>query len=147
MISEFTNNVDAFFKSWYMYKMPQSMGGKWFMGPIWDFDLAYGNANYYFRHCATNTQIGPLAKPLPATGAQDEPPPPYAIAPLKDAAVANQLRCRWNGSRTTGPLDIARIEARIDAFATHLRTAKARDSAKWKNIGVYVWPNNYVGAT
>ena len=146
VISELTNNVDAFYKSWYMYKLPDSVnGGKWFMGPIWDYDLAYGNANYYFRHCASNTAIGPLFKEAPA--AKDDPPPPWTIAPLKDAGVRNDLRCRWNTLRRTGPLDIARIEARIDSFVTHLMTAKARDTAKWKNYPKYVWPNNFVANT
>ncbi len=144
VISEFTNNVDAFFKSWYMYKLPDSMGGKWYMGPIWDYDLAYGNANYYFRQCATNTQIGPLAKETPMASAKDDAAPPWALAPLKDTAVANDLRCRWNTLRTDGPLALAKLEARIDAFVAHLRTAKARDTAKWMNYPKYVWPNNHV---
>jgi hypothetical protein len=148
VISEFTNNVDAFFKSWYMYKLPDGMGGKWYMGPIWDYDLAYGNANYYFRHCATITQIGPLAeKPLPMASAKDDAPPPWAIAPLKDPAVRDELRCRWNTLRTTGPLALDKIEGRIDAFVNHLRTAKGRDTNKWMNYPKYVWPNNFVASS
>jgi hypothetical protein len=147
VISEFTNNVDAFFKSWYLYKMPDSMGGKWTMGPVWDYDLAYGNANYYFRQCATNTQIGPLAKQPPMTSAKDDAPPAWAIAPLKDMAVRNDMRCRWNDLRTNGPLNLTKLEARIDSFVTHMMTAQARHQAKWNTVGRYVWPNNYVGAT
>jgi hypothetical protein len=144
IISELTNNVDAFFKSFYLYKTPESAGNKWYMGPIWDFDLAYGNANYYYRYCATNTQLGPLVKPSPGP-AQDDAAPPWALAPLRDTAFANDLRCRWNNLRTSGPLDIAKIEQRIDAFAAHIKTAKTRDAAKYRNFPKYVWPNNYVG--
>jgi hypothetical protein len=147
VISEFSNNVDSFFKSWYMYKLPDSAGGKWFMGPVWDFDLAYGNANYYFRQCATNTQIGPLVRPTPPMAAKDDAPPPWALAPLKDTAVRNDLRCRWNSLRTNGPLTLARIEQRIDSFVTHMAAANARHQAKWNTVGRYIWPNNYVGAT
>ena len=149
IVAELTNNVDAFFKSWYFYKMPDSAGGKWSMGPIWDFDLAYGNANYYFRHCATNTQLGPISKQSPPTAAdKDLPPPPYMAAALRDAALRNAMRCRWHELRKAGgPLDVTAIESRLDAFAAHIRQAKARDTAKWRNIGKYVWPNNYVGAT
>jgi CotH kinase protein len=147
VISEFSNNVDAFYKSWYMYTMPDSAnGGKWYMGPVWDFDLAYGNANYYLRHCATNTQLGPLVRASPAD--KDDPPPPWTIAPLKDMAVRNDLRCRWNQLRATGgPLDVAKIEQRIDSFVTHLMAAKTRDTAKWMNYPKYVWPNNFVANT
>src|SRR6185436_19183874 len=52
-----------------------------------------------------------------------------------------------NDLRRTGSLDVAKIEARIDAFAAHLKTAKMRDAAKYTNFPKYVWPNNFVGAT
>lgn len=44
MINEIGKNQDAvFFTSCYMNYKP---GGKLCMGPLWDFDLAFGNANY-----------------------------------------------------------------------------------------------------
>jgi hypothetical protein len=151
VMSELSNNVDAFFKSWYMYKLPDAPGGavgKWVMGPVWDFDLAYGNANYYFRYCHNNTTLGPVAKKTPPASAIDDPAPPWVVAPInKDMTFRNDLRCRWNSLRTSGPLAIEKIEARIDLFVAHLRTAKMRDTAKWMNYPKYVWPNNFVAQT
>jgi spore coat protein CotH len=43
IIQEFVKNVDVGWSSVYMYKEPQ---GKLKFGPVWDFDLAYGNADY-----------------------------------------------------------------------------------------------------
>lgn len=44
LINEIAKNNDAvFFSSCYMNLMP---GGKIKMGPIWDFDIAFGNVNY-----------------------------------------------------------------------------------------------------
>ncbi len=40
--NEIVKNVDAGWDSFYMYK---DAGGKLFFGPMWDFDLAMGNAN------------------------------------------------------------------------------------------------------
>ncbi|MBP1587937.1 MAG: CotH kinase family protein [Clostridia bacterium] len=41
IITELTNNTEmAFYRSCYMYK-PE--GGKLIMGPVWDFDMAFGN--------------------------------------------------------------------------------------------------------
>ncbi|MBR5060141.1 MAG: CotH kinase family protein [Clostridia bacterium] len=41
IIAELTNNTEmAFYRSCYMYK-PE--GGKLIMGPVWDFDMAFGN--------------------------------------------------------------------------------------------------------
>jgi hypothetical protein len=153
VVSELTNNVDAFFKSWYFYKLP-AVGtdpGKWYMGPFWDYDLAYGNTNYHLRFCATNTRIGPLGKQPPAAALAveaDLPPPPFITTALRDVALQNQLRCRWNELRKAGgPLELAKLDAKIDAFTTHIKTAAERHSQRWMNLGVYIWPNNYVGAT
>jgi hypothetical protein len=133
LVSEFNNNVDTFFRSWFFYKLPDVMGGKFFMGPVWDYDLAFGNANYGKKYCYSNSALGPAA--------------PFAI-PLNDPQFANDMKCRWYELRKPGgPLDVARIEAKIDAFAAHIKTAKARDGKKWGNIGKFVWPNNYIGAT
>ncbi len=133
LLSEFSNNVDTFFRSWFFYKTPEGAGGKFFMGPIWDYDLAYGNANYGKKYCATNTVL--------------TPPSTFNVA-LVDPQFQNDMRCRWHDLRKDGgPLDLQRIEAKIDAFAAHIKAAKTRDMARWKNVGLYVWPNNYIGAT
>jgi hypothetical protein len=133
LVSEFNNNVDTFYRSWFFYKAPDGAGGRFYMGPVWDFDLAFGNANYGKRYCASNTVL--------------TPPAPFAT-PLADTAFANDMKCRWYELRKTGgPLDVARLEARIDAFAAHIKMAKARDAKRWGNVGKYVWPNNFVGAT
>lgn len=152
VVSEFTNNVDSFFKSWYFYKNPQSvMGGKWHMGPFWDYDLAYGNTNYHMRFCATNTRIGALSKQPPAAALAveaDLPPPPFVTKALADAQIRDGLRCRWNTLRKAGgPLELAKLDTWIDDFSAHIKTAIGRHHQRWMNLGVYVWPNNYVGAT
>ena len=43
LINELTKHVDAFKLSFYMHKKKDSNGGKLHMGPIWDFNLAFGN--------------------------------------------------------------------------------------------------------
>jgi hypothetical protein len=78
----------------------------------------------------------------------DVPPPPFATAMLNDADFRNDMQCRWRDLRAAGkPLDVAQIEARIDKFVAHIKAAKMRDLAKWKNIPLWVWPNNYVGGS
>jgi hypothetical protein len=46
IITEYTKNLDAYRSSCYFYKDKNSNGGKFRMGPVWDYDLAYGNANF-----------------------------------------------------------------------------------------------------
>ncbi|SVB50787.1 uncharacterized protein METZ01_LOCUS203641, partial [marine metagenome] len=46
-LGEISKNVDAYRLSAYMYKDKDSVDGRLTMGPIWDYNLAFGNADYY----------------------------------------------------------------------------------------------------
>ena len=48
IISEITRNVDAYRLSTYMHKDKDSNGGLLKAGPIWDYNLGFGNADYCF---------------------------------------------------------------------------------------------------
>ena len=134
LVQELVNNVDAYWKSWFLYKAPDAAGGRFFMGPLWDFDLGYGNIIFKKRYCANTSASSELGGPFAAL--------------LKDAEVKDSLRCRWNTLRAAGgPLDLARLEDKIAAFSRHMKTAKARDQERWRNIGAWIWPNNYIGAS
>ncbi|MBN1998819.1 CotH kinase family protein [candidate division KSB1 bacterium] len=47
VIAELAKNVDAYRLSHYMHKDRDSIDGRLYMGPVWDYNLAYGLANYY----------------------------------------------------------------------------------------------------
>jgi hypothetical protein len=134
LFQEITNNNDGYWKSWYFVKQPDAAGGRVSMGPAWDYDIAYGNVNYGKRYCVTNL-MGPAS--------------PSPFRPIfMDPEFAGEVRCRYHELRRRGgALDPARVEAKLDAFSRHIERAKARDQTRWGNIGRYVWPNNYVGAT
>lgn len=46
IINEVSKNVDGYRLSTYLFKQKDSDGGKLHMGPMWDFNLGFGNANY-----------------------------------------------------------------------------------------------------
>jgi spore coat protein CotH len=46
IINEVTKNVDAYRLSTFLHKQRDSDGGKLVMGPIWDYNLGFGNADY-----------------------------------------------------------------------------------------------------
>jgi hypothetical protein len=50
LISEFAKNCDAYLYSSYMYKDRDDVNPKLHYGPLWDFDLCFGNA--YWQHGA-----------------------------------------------------------------------------------------------
>ena len=47
IINELVKNVDAYRLSTYLYKDRDSRNPKLFAGPVWDFNLAFGNADYH----------------------------------------------------------------------------------------------------
>ena len=51
ILTELTKNVDGYRLSTFFHK---DKGGKITMGPAWDYDLAWGNANY----CEVTEQAG-----------------------------------------------------------------------------------------
>ena len=51
LINELGKNVDGYRFSTYMYKDKDSKGGKLIMGPVWDFNLCFGNVDYGIQEC------------------------------------------------------------------------------------------------
>ena len=49
LVEEITKNVDGNKSSFYFYKYADSVSDKLYFGPVWDYDIAYGNytASYY----------------------------------------------------------------------------------------------------
>lgn len=123
LISEITKNVDSrFFSSIYFHVIP---GEKIKMGPLWDFDLAFGNVDY--------------ADPEFPEGFWIKDNPWYARL-FQDPNFVNLVQARfayYNNNRTY-------LLNKIDEYAEKLRYAQAENNAKWQTIGVYVWPNPVV---
>ena len=46
LLTESTKDVDGYRISTYLYKYRDSKGGKLFVGPPWDYNLGWGNADY-----------------------------------------------------------------------------------------------------
>ena len=47
LLNELSKNVDGYRISTYFFKQKDSDGGLLHMGPVWDYDIAWGNADYY----------------------------------------------------------------------------------------------------
>jgi CotH kinase protein/Secretion system C-terminal sorting domain len=137
--NEISNNVDGYRLSTYLHKKRITQGdGKLHMGPIWDFNLAFGNADYCdgFR---TDSWA------LDVCGAQDYPF--WWQRLLTDTTFANKLKCRYTNLRNY-ELSNAHIFGLIDSMiATITPAAINRNYTEWPILGSYVWPNYYVGST
>ena len=122
LVNELYKNVDAgFHTSVFMYK---PRGEKLHMGPVWDFDLGGGNADYsgcddpegwYVRYASWIERL------------------------FEDKAFAQEFKDRWNYIKNNGYFDV--FFKRIDDTAARIGSSAELNFSKWPILGVYVWPN------
>jgi hypothetical protein len=130
---EVAKNIDGFRLSTFMHK---DRSGRLNMGPIWDYNLSFGNANYLDGQSPTgwyNTQIGGTDYP-------------WYERLFQDPAFAQRYIDRWVSLRTNA-LATDRVLALVDDYARQLEEAQQRNFKKWRILGTYVWPNAFIGAT
>jgi hypothetical protein len=137
LISELSKNIDAYRLSTFLHK---DKGNKLKAGPIWDFNLAYGNANYQNAWSPTDFQIY-----SPMTG-DNWVNPFWWPGLLADTAFTNHMRCRWNTLREHQWTN-SRVVDIADSLASVIQDAVPRNFERWPVLGNYIWPNYYVGST
>ncbi len=137
IMNELTKNPDAYRLSTFMYKKKDSDGGKLFMGPIWDFNLGFGNVNY----CTQGTTTG-LVIDFNSICPTDGWLIPFWWKKLwSDQAFRVKVSDRWQQLRL-GSFSNNAIGSYIDSVSTVLKSeATARNFQKWPVLGTYVWPN------
>ncbi|MBL7857452.1 MAG: CotH kinase family protein [Cyclobacteriaceae bacterium] len=135
LVNEIGKNIDGYIFSTYMYKDKDSKGGKLHMGPLWDFNLAFGNVDYW-----ANAQFAP------GWMWNDQYRMYWFRRMVQDPVFASALKCRWTEIRNSFLTNAYFINA-IDSMAGLLNEAQLRNYQRWPILGVYVWPNQYVGQT
>ncbi len=141
IINEIGKNVDAYRLSTYLHKNRESIGGKLISGPIWDFNLAFGNADYYQGY---NSEGFLITYPYITND--------YYVKPFwweklfEDAAFYQNNVLRWNIFRQD-VLNPDSILNYIDNIAEFLDESQERNFERWPILGQYVWPNYFVGET
>jgi hypothetical protein len=140
LLNELANNVDGYRLSTYMHK---DKNEKLKMGPIWDFNLAFGNADY----CSGG------ATDVWAYKFNERCPGDFWLVPfwwerlLQDPAFVTRLKERWITLRGT-EFSNGAITARMDAYRLQLDESGSTplNFEVWPILGTYIWPNNFVGA-
>ena len=143
LINELSKNVDGYRISTFLHKKRFSEGGKLFAGPLWDFNIGWGNSNYCQGGQTSGWEIN-FNSVCQGNGANMNPF--WFNRMLQDTVFANNVNCRWTDLRTSILSDSSFIHY-IDSMATILTDAAARNYNRWPILGVYVWPNNYIGNT
>jgi hypothetical protein len=142
IMTELTRNVDGYRISTFLYKQKDTEGGKLVMGPIWDYNLAFGNADY----CSGGSTSGFAYDFNNICNGDVWLVPFWWRRLMQDPSFRNRLGGRWETLRA-GPLSTDRIHARIDSIANLLNESQTRNFQRWPVLGRYVWPNFFVGQT
>ncbi|MDG1427339.1 MAG: CotH kinase family protein [Crocinitomicaceae bacterium] len=142
LVNEFGKNVDGYRISTYFHKKRFSDGGELAAGPLWDFNLAWGNANY----CDGGNTAGWEIDFYTICGGGGLQNPFWFEKMVQDPTFAHDMNCRWQEMRM-GAWHTDTLMAYVDSMAAYLEEAQTRNFQKWSVLGTYLWPNNYVGAT
>jgi len=133
ILVETAKNIDGFRLSTYMFK---DRNGKLHMGPVWDYNLSLGNADYLNGWIPSgwyNRLLG-------------DGEYPWWRRLFEDPQFQLQYADRWFELRR-GLFATERLLGMIDDYAALLQEPQARNFARWRILGQYVWPNGFVGNT
>ena len=121
LVNEIFRNVDAnMWSSCWMYK---PRGGKLFMGPLWDFDLAAGNADYNNAFLTAGWHIHNA---------------PWFSRLFQDPAFVTRVKEIWSGIKAD---QLPAMFQSIAANATALQQSQLNNFERWPILETYVWPN------
>ena len=146
ILTEIVKNVDGYRLSTYFYKEKDSKGGKLKMGPAWDYNLSFGNADYADGYKTSGFQYNVNDLLVPANDT-------YFLAPSwwkrlsSDTTFLNKVGKRWRVLKNSA-LSPDRIDKWMDSTAAVLQPITVRNFSRWQGVlGNKVWPNYYVGST
>ncbi len=130
---EMSKNIDGFRYSAYLHK---DRGGKLQMGPAWDWNLSFGNADYHDGSDPTGWYT-PLLRDSELC---------WFRRLSEDPEFMQRAIDRWGALRRS-IFDPARVLGRVDELAAQLEQAQVRNFRRWPIMGRRVNPNDFVGDT
>lgn len=133
LFSEVTKNVDAFRFSTFYYK---ERNGLLKMGPVWDWNLSFGNADGKQGYMPRNWLWPQL----------DDQQYSWFRRLFEDPDFGQRYVDRWQQLRAN-VFATTNVLSRIDALAASLDESQARNFRRWDILGRDVSPNYFVGDT
>lgn len=123
LINEFAKNVDsAWFSSIYVAYNPETE--KLHFGPLWDYDLGFGNVNY--NDCDKTEGFWIKEKS------------PWFKQLFKDENFRKKAKARWQEKR----LELQKsIISQTNKLAGSVYNSTEQNFSRWPILGTYVWGN------
>ena len=126
LINEITKNVDAknFSSIYFNVVLDENNEGKIKMGPLWDFDLSFGNNNYSDSEFPERWWIKENA---------------WIARLMQDPAFEKQVKIKFHDhyyAKKDSILDL------ITTYAEALKSSAVQNDLRWSpHLGTEVWPN------
>lgn len=140
ILNEVSKNVDGYRLSTYFYKDRDSTDSRIHLGPIWDFNLAFGNADYYEGGSTYGWQVELNTQPQFVQTNDSFKIPFWWQKLMDDPWFVSRLKCRWQQLREN-LLATDRLQAFVDSIAAVLDESQERNFTRWPILDEYVWPN------
>ncbi len=130
---EVSKNIDGY---WFSQFYHMDRGGKLKMGPIWDWDMSFGNVFYHEGYRTNGWRWDKIRGPHYK----------WYARMFEDPDFLQRYIDRWSELRADA-LATSNVLARVDALVAQLQEAQVRNYRRWTNLGVYVHPNRFIGKT
>ncbi|HET9240196.1 MAG TPA: CotH kinase family protein [Oligoflexus sp.] len=129
LLRELFRDVDTYYLSTYLTK-DRGPNAKLKMGPVWDFDLAFGNANYGYNGATEGWQFDFADSQIAL----------WMRNLMRDPKYAEQTRSRWKGMRE-GPFSDHNLSSFIHETLQHIAPEARENFVRWPILNELVWPN------
>ncbi|MEP7265874.1 MAG: CotH kinase family protein [Bacteroidota bacterium] len=137
ILNETCKNVDAYRISTFLYKQKITKGGKLVIGPAWDYNIGFRNADY----CEGDLYTGWQYQYNNICGTDGgENVPFWWGRMMQDPAFTSLLKCRWQDLRLT-TLNTDTLLNEVDSLANIINEAKDRHFYVWPILGLQTWAN------
>ena len=124
IINEISKNNDAiFFSSVYMNYVS---GGKLKMGPLWDFDIAFGNINYNNNEKIEGFWIKNAL---------------WIERLFEDQKFVDRLKTRYKYFYNNKNSIIEKART----YSNQIEQSRINNESVWNILGKYIWPNYFIG--
>jgi len=131
LLVELSKNIDGFRFSTFYYK---DRGARLNMGPIWDWNLTFGNANQREGFNPRGWYSAQL----------DDQQYSWFRRLFEDPDFTQRVVDRW-GVLRTNQFAVGKILSRIDELSALLSEAQVRNFKRWHVLGHNTGPNAFVG--
>lgn len=139
ILNEIAYNLDGYRLSTFLYKDRDKKDPLLKVGPIWDFNLAFGNG---YDCKKQNSEGFVLDYNITCPNKKNRQIPFWWHRLMEDPQYNTSLYKRWTALRA-GPLQLDSIYDYIDKQAALLADAQERNFRRWRVMDQKLWPNKY----